>query len=136
MLSTADIVIIVAYFALLVLIGIVTGRSESDEEFLIGGRAVKVFQSMASVGSSLVGAGMLLSYVALVFTRGAGAIWLFIGYVFGFFVFYRLAVYIRPLANKHRFYTLPDFFYHRFGKRTGQLAAIVIANNIKCSELK
>ena len=126
MLTGFDLIIIILYFALLIVIGLFTAKGESSEEFLIGGRAIKTFQSMASVGSSLVGAGMLLSYVALVLTYGAGAIWLFIGYIFGFFIFYRFAEYIYPLSQKYRFYTLPDFFYHRFGKRTGFLSAIVV----------
>ena len=126
MLSTLDYIIIAAYFVLLIVVGAIAGRGESKEDFLIGGRTVKSFQSLASVGSSLIGAGMLLSYVALVYERGAGAIWLFIGYCFGFFIFYQFAVYLKPLADKHQFYTLPDFFYFKFGKLAGRLAAIII----------
>lgn len=126
MLSRLDIAIIVVYFAILLIVGYLSGRKESKEDFLIGGRAVKAFQSMATLGSSLIGAGMLLSYIALVFTYGAGAIWLFFGYVFGFSIFYQFARYLKPLADQHRFYTLPDFFYYRFGKRAGQFTAIMV----------
>ena len=126
MLQPIDFTLIGLYFLVLLVIGFFAGRNKSKEEFLIGGRAVKAFQSMASVGSSLVGAGMLLSYVALVITYGAGAIWLFVGYIFGFFVFSNFAKYIHPMSQQHQFYTLPDYFYHKFGRNTGLLSAIVI----------
>ncbi len=123
MLQWLDYSAIAVYFLLLLLIGFLTNRNESEEDFLIGNRAIKGFQTVASIGSSLVGAGMILSAVALVYQVGAAAIWLFAGYAFGFFIFYRFAQYLKPLADKYRFYTLPDYFYHRFGKISGLFAA-------------
>jgi len=126
MLSTLDLIIIGAYFLLLIVVGWLSGRNESQEDFLIGGRAIKTFQSAATIGSSLVGAGMLLTYIALVYTIGAGALWLFIGYIFGFVIFYHFAKYLRPMADQHKFYTLPDFFYHKYGQLAGRLTAVIV----------
>ncbi len=125
-LSTLDIVIIICYFLVLLLVGWLTGRNESKEDFLIGGRSVKAFQSLATIGSSLVGAGVLLTYTALAVLYGAGAIWLFVGYIFGFWLFYAFARYLKPLADEQGFYTLPDFFYFKFGGLAGRLSALLV----------
>ncbi len=126
MLSNVDIVIVVLYFLILVVIGYLSSKGESEEDFLIGGRSISSLQTITSIGSSLIGAGMLISSVALVYVYGAGAIWLFLGYSLGFLVFYRFSKLLKPLADQYKFYTLPDFFYFRFGKLAGKLSALVL----------
>lgn len=121
-----DIILIGSYFLLLILVSIFTSKKEGKEDFLIGNRSISAFQAMASIGSSLIGAGMLLSYIALVFTHGAGALWLFLGYVLGFAIFYRFAKHLKPIADKERFYTMPDYFTYKFGDKTGKLSAIIL----------
>jgi sodium/proline symporter len=56
---------------------------------------------------------------------GMGALWYFIGSVFGLFVFYFFGLKVKKLADKEKFYTMPDFFFFLKGKTAGYLATIV-----------
>ncbi len=47
---------------------------------------------------------------------GMGALWYFIGSVFGLFVFYFFGLKVKKLADKEKFYTMPDFFFFLKGK--------------------
>jgi len=125
MLSSLDYIIIAIYFVILLLMGYFSSRNESSEEYMIAGRDVDTFSAMATIGSSVVGAGVLLAYTSLAVLYGAGALWLFLGNIAGFVLFYFFAKHIKPLADEHKFYTLPDYFYHRFGNSAGRLSALL-----------
>ena len=82
------ILIIAAYFMIILIVGGLTGRKQKKEEFLISGRNLKSLQATATIFSSRIGAAILLTYTSLVYMYGMGALWYFIGSVFGLFVFY------------------------------------------------
>ncbi|PID91836.1 MAG: hypothetical protein CSA96_06325 [Bacteroidetes bacterium] len=125
MLSTADYVIIAAYFLVILVIGTLTGHKQEKEEFLISGRRLKSLQATTTIFSSRIGAAILLTYTALVYMYGMGALWYFVGSVFGLFVFYFFGLRVKKLADKEKFYTMPDFFFFLKGKTAGYLATTV-----------
>lgn len=125
MLTTTDYLIIAAYFLIILIVGGLTGRKQEKEEFLISGRKLKSLQATSTIFSSRIGAAILLTYTALVYLYGMGALWYFIGSVFGLFVFYFFGLKVKKLADKERFYTMPDFFFFMKGRTAGFLATMI-----------
>ena len=122
MLGITDYLIIAGYFLIILIVGGLTGRRQEKEEFLISGRKLKAFQATTTIFSSRIGAAILLTYTALVYLYGMGALWYFIGSVFGLIIFYFFGIRIKKLADKERFYTMPDFFFFHKGRFAGFLA--------------
>jgi Na+/proline symporter len=87
MLVFTDYLIIAAYFLLILVVGALTGRKQEKEDFLISGRKLTSIQATTTIFSSRIGAAILLTYTALVYMYGMGALWYFIGSVFGLFMF-------------------------------------------------
>lgn len=125
MLTTTDYLIIAGYFLVILIVGGLTGRKQQKEDFLISGRKLKSLQATATIFSSRIGAAILLTYTALVFMYGMGALWYFIGSVFGLFVFYFFGLKVKKLADKEKFYTMPDFFFFMKGRFAGYLATLI-----------
>ncbi len=126
MLTGIDIILIALYFAIILVVGFWTGKKSDREDYLIGGRKLKSFQATTTIFSSRIGAAILLTYTALVYLYGLGAIWYFIGSVFGLFVFYFFGVKVKKMADDQKFYTLPDFFFYLKGNFAGYLATIIV----------
>ncbi len=99
MLTLTDYLIISAYFLVILVVGALTGRKQDKEEFLISGRKLTTLQATTTIFSSRIGAAILLTYTALVYMYGMGALWYFIGSVFGLFVFYFFGLKVKKLAN-------------------------------------
>ena len=125
LLKAADYIIICAYFIVILVVGALTGRKQEKEDFLISGRKLTSIQATTTIFSSRIGAAILLTYTALVFIYGMGALWYFVGSVVGLFVFYFFGLKVKVLADKEKFYTMPDFFFFLKGKTAGYLATIV-----------
>jgi len=126
MLATLDYSLIVGYIVLVLIVGIFAGKKETKEEFLIAGRKLNFLNTAVTLFVNKVGAGILLTYSALVYLFGAGAIWYFIGAVFGYFTFYFFAKKIKRIADEKEYYTLADFFFDKKGKVAGLLVSLVI----------
>ena len=92
MLGTIDYLFIVVYFIVILIVGFLTGRKQEKEDYLIANRKLNAFQATTTIFSSRIGAAVLLTYTALVYMYGLGALWYFIGSVFGLFVFYFFGV--------------------------------------------
>jgi len=125
MLTLTDYLIISGYFLIILIVGGLTGRKQEKEEFLISGRKLKSLQATTTIFSSRIGAAILLTYTALVYLYGMGALWYFVGSVFGLFVFYFFGLKVKKLADKEKFYTMPDFFFFLKGKFAGYLATLI-----------
>jgi Na+/proline symporter len=125
MLILTDYLIIAAYFIIILVVGGLTGRKQEKEEFLISGRKLTSLQATSTIFSSRIGAAILLTYTALVYMYGMGALWYFVGSVFGLFVFYFFGLKVKKIADKEKFYTMPDFFFFYKGRFAGFLASLI-----------
>ena len=121
----SDYLIIAAYFLVILVVGALTGRKQEKEDFLISGRKLTALQATSTIFSSRIGAAILLTYTALVYMYGMGALWYFVGSVFGLFVFYFFGLKVKKIADKEKFYTMPDFFFFFKGKYAGILATVI-----------
>lgn len=117
---------IVIFLAISLAIGLFTGRKSNEEDYLIAGRKLGVFKSTMTLSGTFVGAMTLLVYTAFVYMYGISAMWIFIGYFFGFLAFIPFALYLKDYSKDKKFYTIVDFFKEKFGKPVALLVASVI----------
>ncbi len=117
-------VLLISFLIVTIIIGIVASRKENSEGFLIGNRELNTFQSVMTLCGSFIGAMTLLVYPAFVFTYGISSMWIFIGFLLGYIFFSYFASHLKRYKPTKHFYTMTDYFNHRFG---GKVATCVIS---------
>ena len=125
-LSIIDYAIISFYFILVIVLGITVSKGQSREGFLIADRNLKTFANSTSITASKIGAGAIMTFVALVYLFGYSAIWYFVGASAGYIVFVFFAIKLKKMSNEEKFYTLPDYFFFKFGKEIGFVASTIV----------
>ncbi len=125
--GSANLLLVIAYLLACILIGFISFRRKSEDNFLIASRKVKVIPLVATLCAGFVGGGVLVTFTALAFEYGISSIWMFVGASLGLFVFPSLiGKKLKPLADEKEFHTVSDYFYYKFGKRTGLISAILV----------
>lgn len=118
---------VAAYLLICLLIGILSFKKNSEDSFLIANRRVKSISLAATLCAGFVGGGVLVTFTALSFEYGISAIWMFVGVSFGLFAFPSLmGNKLKSLSDREEFHTLSDYFYYKFGKRTGFITAVLV----------
>ena len=116
--STPTIVSLIAYFALMIAIG-VYGYFKSTStvsEYMLGGRKLHPAVVALSAGASDMSGWMLMGLPGAIYLSGLGAAWIAVGLIIGAYFNYRL------VAPRLRVYTaeaddaitIPDYFEKRF----------------------
>lgn len=121
-LSSIDLLLIFGYFALLLAIGFFASRKQKHEDYLIADRKLGAWSSMATINASKTGSVLML-FVAFVYIWGIGAVWYFIGQVFGILIFLPFA--LRLKEQSQRYYTLSHYFRYNYGKNAAALASLL-----------
>jgi len=124
-LPVIDIVIIVIYFAAVILIGIWSSRRIKNQEdyFLAGRRFGKFVQTFAAFGQG-TSTESAVGLTVLVARNGVAGIWQNLIYVFGLPIYWITSVWYRRL----RLLTLGDFFEERYSsKGLAALYAVISA---------
>src|SRR2546421_10495832 len=114
------------YVLISVIIGIVSSRRESEDDFMIAGRKVHGIQMMATMAAGWFDGVTLATYTAYVYLFGFGALSLFVGIGGGFLLFRLFAARIKRTADQLKVYSMPEFFYALLGKRNGILFSIFL----------
>ena len=126
--SEIIILLLIAFFFLINIgIGLFLSRKKDVESFFIANRNLGLFQSVMTINGTFIGAMTLLVYTAFVFTFGISALWIFVGYAIGFFIFSFFAVYLKRYSKDKQFYTITDYFKDRFGKKVASIVILVIS---------
>jgi SSS family solute:Na+ symporter len=114
------------YIAVAVIIGIVSSRKETEEDFMIAERKVKGVQLAATFSATFFDGSVLAVYIAYVYQYGFSAIWLFIGLALGFLLLRKYAGKIKQKADELQVYSMPEYFYRVLGKRNGLMFTVFI----------
>ncbi len=124
-----DLVILTAYFAGMLAVGVYFKRRQSGlDEYFVGGRNMSARHIGLSVVATDVGGGFSIGLGGLGFVLGLSASWLlFTGLVGAWMAAVLLVPRVKSLGVTHGHRSYPDFLGHRFGEPTRVLAAIVSA---------
>jgi Na+/proline symporter len=125
-LTTLDLFYIIIYLVIIILVGILSMRKSSSEGFLIADRGLNTLTNAATIIASKTGAGTILTFVALVYLYGISVILLPIGASLGYIFFMFFAVRLKEFSSGKDFYTLSDYFFHKYGKAAGFISAALV----------
>jgi len=107
-------------------IGYLSSRKATEEDFMIAGRRVAGSQLAATMSAGFFDGATLGVYLAYIYQFGLSAIWLFIGFGFGFLMLQHFSGVIKAKADAMRVYSMPEYFYRLIGKRSGQMFSVVL----------
>ena len=125
-LSWLDLTLLITYTLVCIGIGLWNSRKQDDTDFLIAGRHLNQWGFVTSVVASYIGGAAIVAYAAYVYNFGISAIAVFVGTSLGFLIFIPYAKKLRRIGATQKFYTLSDWFYHKFGKGPGALSAAIL----------
>jgi Na+/proline symporter len=125
-LSTGNLIMLIVYALICVGIGLWSSRKQKEEDYLIAGRKMSLYGFMSSVVASYIGGAAIVAYTAFVYQFGIAAIMVFVGTALGFLVFIPYALKLRKISYEKKFYTLSDWFYFNYDKKTGLVSALIL----------
>lgn len=96
----------------------------SGDEYLMAGREAPPYQVAAAL-FTLIGGGELVTMVALGYSFGSGGVALFLGYALAFGFVGVMAGRVREDYAERQYFSLPDYFYAKYGEAVGRLAFLV-----------
>lgn len=118
---TLTIIFFLIYTVVVVTIGIVSARKESEDGFMIAERKVEGVQVAATMSAGFFDGATLSIYVAFLYLYGFSAIWLFVGIALGFLFVRKYAHKIKQKADEMKVYTMPEYFFKILGKKNGPM---------------
>src|SRR3989338_1784428 len=123
---TLSILLFLSYLAAVISIGWIASLRESEEDFMIAERKVAGLPLAATMTAGFFDGATLSIYLAYIYQFGLSAIWLFIGLALGFVALRQFATRIKKKADALRVYTMPEYFFHTIGHRSGLMYSIVL----------
>lgn len=112
------------YIAVVVLIGVISSRKETEDDFMIAERKVQGLQVAATMSASSFDGATLAIYLAYVYQYGFSAIWLFVGIALGFLLVRKYAHRIKQKADELNVYSMPEYFFRILGKKNGLMFSL------------
>ena len=107
------------YIAIVVVIGIISSRKETEDDFMIAERKVQGVQVAATMSAGFFDGATLSFYLAYIYLYGFSAIWLFVGIALGFLLVRKYAHKIKQKADELKVYSMPEYFFRILGKKNG-----------------
>src|SRR3989338_366438 len=122
----STLIILLIYFALMLLIAWYFSRKESLETYFINKRKTSLWLMVFSTISTIVGATATISVVSEVYNTGVSyGLALILAFTIGVFVLGLVARRMKTLGDKYSAYSIADIFYRRFDKKNKNLVSIL-----------
>ncbi|WP_075882782.1 sodium/proline symporter [Candidatus Protochlamydia sp. W-9] len=121
----------IAYFSLLLLIGLVCHKKQTtSSDFIMGNRSLNFWLVALSAHASDMSAWLFMAFPMTIFVLGLPYIWIALGLLLGmFFNWQFVAPKLRSMTESYDTYTLSSFFEKRFKDTSGYiriLSAIIM----------
>ncbi|MFA5991512.1 MAG: sodium:solute symporter family protein [Candidatus Doudnabacteria bacterium] len=120
------IIFFVLYILIVIAIGLISSRKQTEEGFMIGDRQIKGFQLAATMSAGWFDGSTLAIFFAYLYQYGFSAIWMFFGILIGFLFFRQFAHKIKQKADELKVYTMPEYYYKLFGKKNGLMFSLFL----------
>ena len=115
------------YIAVVVMIGVVSSKKETEEDFMIANRKVSGVQVAATMSAGFFDGAVLSIYLAYIYQYGMSAVWMFVGLAIGFILLRKYyALIIKRKADEVQAYTMPEYFFKIFGKHNGLIFSFLL----------
>jgi solute:Na+ symporter, SSS family len=117
----------IIYITVVVIIGIISSKKETEDDFMIADRKVAGVQVTATMSAGFFDGATLSIYLAYIYQYGFSASWLFVGLAIGFILLrHKYANIIKKKADEVKVYTMPEYFYKIFGKNNGLMFSFIL----------
>ncbi|OHB25405.1 MAG: hypothetical protein A2542_00210 [Parcubacteria group bacterium RIFOXYD2_FULL_52_8] len=126
--ASLDLFIVAAFFLVVLAIGLYEHKKLGIADYWVNSRKTKQFALVATITSTYVGVGSLISNSGVAFS-GAGLMTLMLmgSFVFYFYIFAKFfAPKIKEFGDSAGAYSMPDFLEHKYGKRMRIMSSIVM----------
>lgn len=109
------------YFAIIILIGVLSYRKmHTEAAFVMGNRSLNFWLTALSAHSSDMSAWLFLGFPGAIFLGGLGKSWIAVGLILGMWAnWHFIAPRLRRATEKYESYTLSTFFERRFNDPSG-----------------
>ncbi len=116
----------IAYFSLLLTLGLVFHRKQlSSSDFIMGNRSLNFWLVAISAHASDMSAWLFMAFPMTIFMLGLPHIWIALGLIIGMFINWQfVAPKLRAMTEKYNCFTLSSFFEKRFNDHTGKIKLI------------
>ncbi len=111
--------------ALYLIVGVFPSSRTGREYFLISNRNLKGIPNGFSIAASKIGGGLLVTYSTFFFVFGWSAFFYFVGIIIGYLIFYKFAKNLLTESKTQSYYTLADYFSHRYGNKVGVVIGVL-----------
>jgi SSS family solute:Na+ symporter len=124
---TLPLIIVLIFFFIIFLIGILERKKVTIEDYWVNSRKTHRFLVVATITSSFLGVAALISNAGIAFSGGGLATAFLLGsFLFYFLIFAKFfAPKIKEFGDKHGAYTVPDFLEFRYSKKV-RVAALIV----------
>lgn len=113
------------YVALTVIVIVAVSRNMNNEGYLIANRNLGTISTALSLTVSKFGGGLIIGLGSLIYVYGFSIFWFYIGFVFGYLSFYKFSLKLKDLSDKHKIYTMSDYYHVVHGSFIGNIASVL-----------
>ncbi len=115
-----DLLIVAIFFVIVFIVGFFERKKLTIDDYWVNSRKTNRLVIIATVASTYIGVGALISNAGVAFSGGGFATIILMGSFFVYFLIFSkyFAPKIKEFGDTHNGYTLPDFLEHRYSKRT------------------
>ena len=107
------------FFALLIIVFLLSKKQKSDTQFVLGNRSLNFYLTALSAHASEMGGWLFMGYPLLIFTTGIFGSWAAIGLVVFMFLNWQfIAPKIRRITGEYNCLTLNAYFEKKFNDKT------------------
>ena len=122
-----SIIFFLLYIIIVTVIGFISSRKETEEDFMIADRKVSGIQVAATMSAGFFDGATLSIYLAYIYQYGMSAAWMFVGLAIGFIMLRKwYGVIIKRKADEVQAYTMPEYFFKIFGKKNGLMFSFLL----------
>ena len=125
-LQTAILVAVAMYFAIMVIIGLLAARTQTNGDFVIAANDLGYLPVIGSLAASFRDGGGIVLWIGFGITIGFGGIWLMLGALAGFMVYAVFGPRVRRIAVQNRGITVGEMIRESIGPGAEVLTAAVI----------
>lgn len=121
-----DILIIVAYFAAMLVVGVhASKKQKTSEDFFLGGRNLGSFSLTSLWVSGWIGGTAIIATSANAYDYGISAVWYIMAYSVGVVLFgYTMTDRVMEVGSRIKSVTLTDFMVSRYDEKTGFVTSV------------
>lgn len=117
---------LIAYFIIVFIIGYISSKHESNDDFLIAWRKLNGITIALTIAASFIWWNTLVNFTWFVYTYWAAMMRAMLWTIIWFIVIIPMAKKMRKFTEENKFYTLSDYISLRYWKHTWLIATIII----------